>query len=798
VKLALRQLLKSPGFTAIALMTLALGIGVNTTAFTILNRLLLQGLPFPDSGRLVRIYRTEPGQDELGQSPGDFFDERGQSAVFDGMAVFYVSDLVSLAEKGQPAQRSTVLKVGADFFRVVGVAPALGRAFTADDEAHHAQLILLSNAYWRKKFAADPKILGHTMRFEGDVVTVVGVMPPDLDDPMLFGNGLDIWSLDPTAINRNLRDLAWYNVVARLKPGVTVRQAQSAMSAVAARLAHDFPKTNAKRGFRVAPYPTDSVGDLGRKITWMIMDLALVVLLIACVNLANLQLVRVTGRAHEFAIRIALGSPRGRLIGMLLLESLILSLAGGALGLLIAKWGNDYIAAYFSLDMPLDLRVLSFAFGASALTAAVFGTLPAWIATRSDVNANLKQGTRGASSDLSRHRIRQTLIVAELAMALTLLTGAGYFVHGLERITHSEQGWRPEHMLMGYFAGSHDRFGEQGDERSRVFGEKLRAGLLALPGVDHAAVSRGFAVLGSGGGDGFLVEGRPRPDKGKEPVASTNFVSPDLFGVCGIRQLEGRDFTDADRSGAPHVAIISKSMGTKFWPGEDPIGKRIGGVDPANPDWTEIVGVVDDIDGVGDIRLPETHYEVYRPWAQNTHRFFAFALHSVPDPRTLEDSVRKVMANLEPDIAISFLDTAEGLMKSSLSGFTLVRRILIEIAALGLLLSAVGIYGVIATLASERTQEIGIRMALGAQTNDVLWLFLRSGIILALLGMGIGLLGSFGLMNLLNKMVSFVPGNDPLVVAAVAALLVGVALLASWLPARRATKVNPIIALRAE
>jgi predicted permease len=798
IRRALRHLLKNPGFVVISLATLALGIGINTTAFTVLNRLLLQDLPFRDSSRLVEVYRTSAQQQDLSQSPGDYFDEREQNTVFESLAAYYVNPMASLAMPGKPAQQSAILTANADYFQVMGIAPILGRPFTAEDNRQNSPLVILSHAFWQKNFAGDPKALGQTLRIDGTVQTIIGVMSPVMDDPMIYGRPLDLWKLDNVDVNRNLRDKNWYLVAGRLKPGKTVRDAQAEMSAIGARLAHDYPKTDGDHGLRAAPYPTDSVGELGRRITWMIMDLALVVLIIACVNLANLQLVRTTARAREFAIRLALGSSRIGLIGMLLRESIILSLAGGALGLLIAKWGNSLLAAYFNLDLPINYRVLTFAFGASALTGAVFGTLPAWIASQSDVNTTLKQGARGATADRSRHRLRHGLVVAELAMALTLLTGAGYFVRGLQRLSHSNQGWRPENLLVGVFSLSHDRYGEDGDERSRVFGNHFRSELLALPGVDQAAVSRGLLIFGGGPGTGFLVEGRPIPPKGSEPVASADWVTPGFFATCGIRIERGRDFTDADRPGAPHVAIISHSMAAKFWPGEDPIGKRIGDPDPTNPNWCEIVGVVNDINGVGDTSPLGSHFEVYRPWDQNSMRFIVFSLHSIHDPRAIQDGVRKLLMKLEPDAAISFMATVEDAMKSMLSGFTVVRRLLIEIAALGLLLAAVGIYGVISNLASERTQEIGIRMALGAQSSDVLWLFLRNGVRLALIGTGIGLLGSVGLMTLLYKTMAIVPGNDPWVVVIVATLLIGVTLFACWLPARKAATVNPIEALRAE
>jgi putative ABC transport system permease protein len=798
IKHAILRLVKSPGFTLISLLTLALGIGINTTAYTILNRMLLQGLPFREPGRLVQVTRTSPQQQNLPQAPGDYFDEAEQNTAFEKMALYYVDTVASLALPGKAAQTSKTLPVNADFFSVMGVAPMLGRPFAADDEAHQASLVILTHAFWLKYFGGDPKVLGQTFRLDGKVVTIVGVMGPTLDDPLLFGSAVDLLKLDNPGVNRQLRDKSWYNVAARLKPGVSLSQAQAEMTAVALRLAHDFPKTNSDRGFKVAPYPTDSMGDLGRNIIWMIMDLALVVLLIACVNLANLQIVRTTGRSREFAIRLALGSSRSRLVGMLLWESVLLSLAGGAVGLLVAAWGNSFLAVFFQVDMPLDVRVLTFAFVVSAVTGAVFGTLPAWLASRSDVNSTLKQGSRGSTADRSRHRLRQSLIVVELALALTCLTGAGFFVRGIQRIMDHNQGWSTDHVLLGFFSMSHDRYGEEGDERSRLLGDRFRAEAVALPGVEQAGLSQGLPLFAGGAGNAFVVEGKPIPPKGKEPGGSADHVTPGYFAIYGMHIEQGRDFTEADRPGAPRVVIVSHSMAAKFWPGENPIGKRIGDPDPAKRNWSEVVGVVNDINGLADMSPLQSHFEYYTPWEQDSNRFIFFSLRTERDPRTLEDGIRKVLSKLDPDVAISILSSADAFTKSTLAGFGVVRRLLVEIAALGLLLSAVGIYGVIANLASERTQEIGIRMALGAQPRDVLWLFLRNGVRLALIGTGIGLLGSIALMSVLKKTMAIVPGDDPWVVAAVAVLLVGVTLFACWLPARRATAVNPIEALRSD
>jgi putative ABC transport system permease protein len=797
---ALRQLFKSPGFTAVALITLALGIGVNTTAFTVLNRLLLQPLPFANSGRLVQIWTTSQQWPQMRHSPGDYFAEKDQSTLFERTGYYYTHSNASVADRGQPPMLLNDEAVDCDFCPTMGVTAALGRSFTAEDQkyeiAAHVQYIMLSNACWRKDFGADPSVVGRTVRLTGFPVTVIGVVSAAFDDPELFGRRIDIWSLEAPDVNRNDHEHAWFFVAGRLKPGVTIEQAQAQLTTIAARLAHDYPKTNAKRGIKVVPFPTDSVGEMGRSMTWMIMGLTLAVLLIAASNLANLQLVRTTGRAKEFAVRVALGAPRSELVRMLLTECLMLALAGGALGLLIAKWANSYLAAYLSVDMPINFRVMGFTLGISAVTGAVFALIPAFFASRSDVNATLKQGGRGVSADRSRHRLRHGLIVAELALTLVLLTGAGYYIRGIQRISQRELGWRPGNVLLG-FIELPDEYGKEGPTKSRDFGIRFRSELLALPGVDQAAITGSSPAWGYGD-DAFSIEGQAPPPLGQEPLAYDDVVSPGFIKTYGMRILEGRDFTEADRRDGRPVAIINEAMAEKFWPGESPIGKRIRETDPANQEWAEIVGVTNNIVGGSELRPPLTRFAFYRPYDQRANRSPTFALHSASDPRTLEDRVRHILAGIEPDIAISYMATAEETMTSNLSTFILVRRMLTAIAMLGLLLSAVGIYGVIANLASERTHEVGIRMALGAQTGDVCWLFLGNGVRLALLGAVIGLLGSYGLLRILNTTVSIIPGNDPFVVVGVAALLVLVATLACWLPARRATKVNPIVALRAE
>jgi predicted permease len=528
------------------------------------------------------------------------------------------------------------------------------------------------------------------------------------------------------------------------------------------------------------------------------MALSLSLLLIACVNLINLQLVRATGRSREYGIRLALGASRGQLMRLLLNESLLLYLAGGAFGLLIATWGNSYFAGFFDAPMPLNLRAVAFAFALTVLAGVVSGAIPAWLGSRADINAALKQGGRVSSADRSRHRFRHGLIVAELSLALTLLTGAGYFIRGIQRIMSRELHWRPENTLVGYFELPFERYGDGTDSRLQAITGKFLTALRLLPGVDHVAVSSNSPAWAFGGRMNLLIDGQVLPSKENAPVARHLTITSDFFDTVGIRLLQGRNFADFDRPGAPGVVIINRAMAEKFWPGQDPIGKRIGDADSPNPRWFEIVGIVNDIVAGLDFDGQHSRYQFYQPWAQRSSRFVTFSVHCVSDPREQTDRVRQTLAGIEPDVAITDLTTAEAAMKNSLSGFAFVRRTLTQLAGLGLLLSAVGVYGVIANLTVERTHEIGVRMALGAQRGDVVWLFLRHGVTLALIGAVIGLLLSFALVRLLVQTVAVIPGNDSWVIVDLAAALVAVALLACWLPARRATQVSPLVALRAE
>lgn len=794
-----RSLVKAPGFTIVALVTLALGIGINTSAFTVLNRLFLQSLPYPEPDRLVQIWSTSPNWQSGPISPGDFCDLRDQNTVFSHLSVYGMNNTSSIVLPGKMAEASVAMAVTDDYFPTLGIAPALGRNFRPEDRTKELPVVILSNEYWQNKLAGDPQVLGRALRFNGKVATIIGVMPPILDGTKMWGSPLAVWYLDFVDINRQMRDNAWYTLIARLKPGVTLDQAQTELTTIAARLAHDYPSTNDKRGLRIESFTRNNQSGGGRDIAWLITALALTVLLIAGANLANLQLARTTGRSQEFAVRLALGASRGRLIRFLLTESLLLSLTGGTLGLMVAKWSNAYFASYLDSSLSIDFRVLGFAFLISTLTGVAFGVFPAWLASRTEVNAALKQGGPGATSNRSRRRFRHALVVTELALTLTLLTGAGYFVYGLQRIVDRDLHWRPENVLTGNFELPRERYGDETNSRHEVFTQKFLAGLRRLPGVDAVAVSAGTAAGRPSSGMPVQADGMSAPPPGQQTFATRDFVSPGYLATYGIRLLQGRDFTEHDRLGTPAVAIINQAMAEKFWPGANPIGKRFSSADPRNPDSFDVVGVVNNASFGADIqdRLPPAHF--YSPWAQKSFRYVWVSLHSVTDPRTLRDGVRRTLADIEPDVAMPNLGTAEEAMASNLSGLILMRRTLSQLAGLGLLLATVGIYGVIANLTVERTREIGIRMALGAQPRDMVWLFLRNGVLLSLAGAAVGVILSAILLHILKSTVAIMPGNDtPWMIVTVTTLLTAVTVIACWLPARHATKVDPILVLRAE
>ncbi|HEY5080147.1 MAG TPA: ABC transporter permease [Opitutaceae bacterium] len=805
LQFALRQLIKYPAFTAVAAVTLALGIGVNTTMFSVMNAIVLQASASPDSSRLVCLFGTSPQLKDRTLSPGDFYDIRRQNTSFSHLAAYQWNNF-NLAEPGQPAQRLAGMNVSGDFFTVFGIPPELGRSVSPDqDEAGSGQVAVLSDGFWRSHFAADPGVIGRAVRMDGVQVTIIGVMPSDFQNLMYWGH-VDLWRpFAYDAATRASRANGWFQSIGRLAPGVSLAQARSDMGTIASRLARDFPQTDEGNGLRLATWDSVKTSDVSRKICSLCLGLSGFVLLIACANLANLQLARMAQRVREHAVRIALGASRMQLVRQLVVENLLLAAVGGAIGVLIASWGakliggSIYIAGIRGFDIPINGRVLAYTLVASAVTGVVVGLIPALIASRTDVNAALKQGARGSTGDRSRHLFRKVLIVGELALALILMAGAGYFVRGMQRMANAELGWTPDGLVTAGLSLPYNA-SYTTDAQCRAFLDKLDAKLAGLPGVQTASMSSYLPVVGIWRNEGVIVEGRPVPNRGQEPLTGFNSVSPGFFSTIGMRVVKGRGFTSADRAGSAPVAVINESMAEGLWPGESPIGKRYGGLDPAHRNWTEVVGVVNDVKSTIElVRAPETRYASYTPLAQasNTH-WIDLAIRSTAPESTVAFALRAAVQQIDPDEPVYEIVSARESMAQITGSFTMVSDMLMVFAFIGLILSAVGIYGVVSNLVAQRTSEIGIRMALGAQTGDVLWLVFGQGLRLAVTGTAIGLACAFGLVRLLNAGLPAIPGSDPFAVLCVSAVMAASALFACWLPARRATRVNPIIALRSE
>jgi predicted permease len=803
LRYAFRQLFKNPGFTIVALLTLALGIGINTTTFTLVNVFMYRVPPYPDPDRLVNVFSTMPQSQFSRLAPANARDVVEQSTVFEQPSPWCYA-FSNLAQPGQPAERVVGLAVAGNFFSTLGVAPMMGRVFTpADDRPGHNDVIVVSERFWKERLGGDPHAIGIILRLDGKPVTVAGVMPESCQDYISWGP-VDTWQpLGYGEDNWRIRNNDWMDFVARLKPGVSLAQAQSQLSTIAAHLAQDHPETNSQRGLKIAPYGSARSHGAG-VILWTIMGLMLFVLLIACVNLANLQLARTAGRMREYAIRVALGASRGQLVRQLLAESVLLSLAGGALGLMVAVWGNRLLGSRIQmnadseagLNLPLDYRVLGFTLAASVATGIIFGLMPGWVASRTDVISTVKQGGRGTAGDRSKHRMRKALVVAELALALASLVGAAYFVRGIQRLGQLESGWQGGNLVTGSFVLPSSTYSNDDQTRSAV--DRLGTGLAQLPGVDRVAISGEIPIYSFSHRANFTIEGRPPPQKGLEPLALAERVTPGYFSTLGIHLLGGRDFAAADRADSRQVVIINSAMARQFWPRGDAIGHRIGSADPKNPQWKEIVGIVNDIRLAPGTPAPLTRFQIYRPIAQDPDHWLTFTLHSKGVPAGLADAARRAVARVDPDLAVYSLGTVDLFTERSVANDVLVRNLLTIAAVLGLFLALVGIYGVIANLAVQRTQEIGIRMALGARTGSVIWLVLRDGARLAGIGTAIGLVLAFWLSRGLSLAMPEIPGHDPAIMIGLAGLLVVATLFACCLPALRATRVNPVDALRAE
>jgi predicted permease len=796
---SLRLLLKHKGFTVVAVLTLALGIGVNTAMFSVLNTFLFRSLPYPHSEQLIRVWRTSPHSQTWPHSAANFFDQHDQNTVFEKLAAYNFTSR-HLTEEGQTAERLLGLAATADFFPMLGVAPSLGRVFKPEEfEPGADNVVVLTDRFWTRRFGSDPNIIGRKIQLDGKSVEVVGVMPPGFEHPILWGP-IDIWQpLTFTPERKTSRGNNYLSEFGRLKPGVTIQQADQSMVALAANIAKQN-SSNAGESVRLEPLQRSMSDSVGRTVMWFTFGLSAFVLLIACANLANLQLVRTAARARELAVRAALGAGRWRLLRHSLIESIVLALIGGIVSLVLALAAVRFISTRLFTDLPgasvqLDYKVFGFALLCSLLTGVLFGTVPAWLASRADLNLALRENSRGSTAGRSQNRLRHTLIIGEVAFAMVLLAAAGLFLRGLQRFINADPGWRVDGILTASMSLRGEKYKE--DKQRVVFLNELENRLRTLPGVQHAAIGGSNPVFGFNSSSSFLVEGQPEPPPDKYPEMFFETVSGDYFETLGARLQQGRTFNASDTADHPAVVIINETTAHTFWPNQNPIGKRISDTGPKK-NYFEIVGIVNDLAFPGYLGEPYTRFEAFVPMTQAAPNFLMLVLRTSGNPDALGNSLRSAVASLDPDQPVYRIRTARAAVNSGLGSISLLGSLLGAFAAVGLILAAIGIYGVVSYTVVQRTGELGIRMALGAQSRDVLWLVLGKGALLILVGGLFGMAGAYGVSKLLLAFIPSLPTRDPLIVALTGGALAVVALLACYIPARRATRVDPLVALRSE
>ena len=791
VRYGIRSLCRRPGFTVIAVLTLGLGIGVNTAIFSVINAVLLRPLPYEDPARIV-TFRSN-------QSAPDLGDVESQSHTFSqfGGLVAQPLDYTGGAEPVQFA----VGQVTGGFFETLGVKPAQGRFLTVDDDKTGAPyVVVLSHSLWVKQFNRDQQIVGKTIPLSGNVYTVVGVMPESFATPRDI---TEAWTpvhvSNPVAAN--FRGVHFLHAYGRLADGVTLEQARAEMLLIDKSLATQYPADNKNRNTVLIPLYERIVGESRQSLLILFAAVSLV-LLIACANFANLLLARAAERDREFVIRSALGAGRWRLIRQLLTESVLVSIAGGALAVVFAIWGTSLLVALKPEKLPrlgeigVDLRVLGFTFGVSLLTGIVFGLLPAWTASRGGVNEALKEGGRSATAGGARQRLRATFVVVELAVALVLLVGAGLLVKTLSVLRSVEPGFKPDHLLTMRVELPEAHYKEV-DKQVR-FRTQTLAAVNSLPGVKAAMVSE-LPLSGDSLNHDFVIEGRPPIAPGDEPSLETRSVMGDYFQTMGISLKAGRDFGPQDfLEKAPLVGIANDAMVRRYFPNEDPLGKRIRWARNPQVEWITVVGVVGDVKHFG-LDLPEQP-GLYSPYSQAApwKRWTSLVVRTQSDPGSIAGAVKQQVWKIDSQLPLTRVETMDEVAAGSFAARRFNMLLLVIFAGLALVLASVGIYGVMSYAVTQRTQEIGIRMALGARAIDVLALIIRNGMSLILIGVVIGLAGSLALTRLLATMLFGVTPTDTLTFVTVSAVLIFVALLACYIPARRATKVDPLVALRYE
>jgi putative ABC transport system permease protein len=801
IRFALRMLRKSPGFAAVAVLTLALGIGANTAMFSVVNAVLLRPLGYPQSDRLVFLSEWSQRVPYMSISMANLRNWQAMNTVFESIAPYRTEDVVLTGS--HQAERLRDRQITADYFPTTRLKPVIGRAMTVEeDKVGGERVVMLGEGFWARSFGRDPGVLGRKLLLDGEPYTVIGVLPSGRMHG--FWQQIDVftslWRNEDMLGGPGRRDEhPGMYAIARLKPGVTFEQARAELKSIAARLAQKYPNTNSGNSAEMFTLRGAYVDDVRPPLMALLAAVGLV-LLIACSNIANLLLARATERFRELAVRRAMGAGTTRLVRQSLTESLVLSIAGSGLGIVLAMWSLKGLAHFFSNAVPriaessVDRTVLLFSLGLTVFTALFFGILPAIQSARTDVQQALQESGR-TGSGRSTGRLRNALVVAELALSLVLLSGAALMGKSLYRIVHADAGFNPSHVLAASFTLPDSPYRDEA--KSRAFIREAVANLEAVPGVESAGFK--WPLLG-GAQTSYYVEGRPIPEPGHFPVTDIGRVTPDTFRAMGISLLRGRYFDPRDAAGAPLVCIVDETLAAKAWSGENPIGKRLSVDGPPmpgkDPIWRTVVGVVAHVKNYG-VDQP-SRFETYVPNEQRPGQGGAFIIRGAVDPTALTSAVRAAVRSVDPGVPLFGMSPMEEVVAENNSARRLSVELISAFAGLALLLASLGIYGVISFLVVRRKKEIGVRIAVGAQRKDILQLVLGQGARLAAIGLVAGLVASFGAGRALSSLLFEVSPFDPATLGGVSVLLAAVALLACYVPARRATRVDPLVALRYE
>jgi len=802
LRFGLRMLVKNPGFTLISVLTLALGIGANTAIFSVVNTVLLRPLPYKDAEQLVAVWEVQTKVNQAMFSPAEFLDYQTQNRSFSEMAAHRLM-YFTLTGLGEPEQLDGRI-VSGNFFSLLGVRAEQGRIFQPEDgRAGAARVAIISHDFWQQRFGGDPNVIGKALTLSGEPVTLIGVMPPGFRDTSESNecqiwlnphNVVPDWSPNSIVDLLSIRQTAFLRVIARLKPNVTLQQAQTDLDAIAVRLQQQYPRPSG-HGARIISLHEQTVGNV-RPTLLILLGAVSLVLLIACANITSLSLSRATERYKEIAVRTALGASRSRIVRQLLLESLLLAGLGGAGGWLFAYWSVQVIVGSGLSKIPrlsevgLDYRIFIFTVAISVLTGLVFGLVPALVAAKTDLSSALKEGSRSATA--GRNRLRQTLVITEVALAFVVLIGAGLLLSSFARLLAVKPGFNPQHLLTMRIGLTNQQYIKSVD-RKRFVGE-LNARLEAVPGVESVGIGDDLPIAGTDSSTTLKIQDQPAVSSDDSASVGLHVINPHYFDALGTRLLKGRVFTDRDAAGAPSVFIINETLAHRFWPNEEPLGKRVR-YNSADP-WGEIVGVVEDVTFDG-LHLASTPH-LFEPYQQNAWSFLVVTIRSPLDQSTLLPAVQREVRALNPNLPVSNVRMMEDVVAQSLATRRFVVLLFGLFAGLAVLLATVGIYGLLSASVSQRTRELGIRIALGATPRNVGRLIVGQGLKLILSGVVIGLVSALALQRVIGKLLYGVSPTDPLTFTMISLLLIAVALLACWIPARRAMKVDPLTALRNE